>query len=173
MRHHRLSHLFITFLLVLDTSAASFAATVIYAQTIKGVIYKSTDSAMTWQAAAAPTLPNTNGASQMLAVDPLNTDNLYTIFVTPSIRGQSVSESGINRSTGGGQSCTGTVLAKPLAATRCRCDHEQHHLCRRRSTDYGVTWALLVNNSTVCGNPSGSIRRSGETIRFRVIRRLS
>ncbi len=114
MQHQRLLHLLIALLLVLDTSTASLAATVIYAQTIKGVIYKSTDSAMTWQAAGTPTLPNTNGASQMLAVDPQNTNNLYTIFVTGATVGRAGSTNGINRSTDGGQTWTGTVLAAPF-----------------------------------------------------------
>lgn len=217
MHHHRLSHLFIALLLVLDTSAASFAATVIYAQTIKGSIYKSTDSAKTWQAVGTPTLPNTNGAGQMLAVDPQNTNNLYTIFVTPGTK-QQPGESGINRSTDGGQSWTGAVLAKPFAAPLAvdasmsniiyivgnggtggtqswrstdygatflagtnpvfgyaiKTDPSQPGVVYLvgqplttstgtvpkgiyKSTDYGVTWALLVNNSTVFGNPSGSI----------------
>jgi uncharacterized protein (TIGR03437 family) len=217
MHRHRFSHLVIALLLALDTSAASFAATVIYAQTIKGVIYKSTDSAMTWQAVGTPTLPNTNGAGQMLAVDPQNTNNLYTIFVTPGTK-QQPGQSGINRSTDGGQNWTGIVLAKPFApplavdatmsniiyivgnpgaagsqslrstdygatfqagtnpvfGNAIKTDPSQPGVVYLvgeslttttgtipkgiyKSTDYGVTWALLVANSTVFGNPSGSL----------------
>jgi len=201
----------------MNTSAASFAATIIYAQTLKGAIYKSTDSAMTWQAVGSPILPNSNGAGQMLAVDAQNTNNLYTIFVTSGTK-QDPGQSGINRSTDGGQTWTGTVLTKafaapiavdstmsniiyivgfagnggaqswrstdygvtfqagtdPVGGKAVKTDPSQPGVVYLvgdtlttsagtipagiyKSTDYGVTWALFVANSTVFGNASGVI----------------
>ncbi len=219
MHRHRFSHLAIALLLVLDTSAASFAATVIYAQTMGGLIYKSTDSAKTWQAVGTPPTPNAAGLSSALAVGPQNSNNLYASSVTAAIRGQSVPQYGINRSTDGGQTWTTTVLATPAAqplavdATMSnilyivgnggtsgtqsyrstdygatfqagtnqtfgyaiKTDPTQpgvvylvgQAITSRtaptipaaiyKSTDYGVTWAVLTTNSTVFGNQSGEI----------------
>src|SRR5436309_3309620 len=115
MHHHRFSYLVIALLLVLATPDASFAATVVYAQTIKGVIYKSTDYGATFQAGTSPvvgksikTYPNQPGVVYLVGES----------LTTP----------------------TGTI---PKGIYK--------------STDYGVTWALFADNSTVFGNPSGSI----------------
>ena len=51
-----------TMVLLLQMSAASFAATVIYVQTIGGLIYQSTDSAQTWQPVRVP-IPSDDGLS--------------------------------------------------------------------------------------------------------------
>src|SRR5947209_2082276 len=115
MHYHRFSYLVGALLLVPNASSTSYAATIVYAQTVKGLIYKSTDSAKTWQALATPTLPNTAGLGSGLFVDPQNTNNLYAMYVTPGLKGRSSSENGINRSTDGGQSWTGTVLESPVA----------------------------------------------------------
>jgi len=218
MHLYRSSHFLIVLLLVLDTSTASSAATVIYAQTMRGAIYKSTDSGKTWLAAATPTVPNSAGDGSGLAVDPQNTNNLYAMSVTTVLRGQGVPQYGVNRSIDGGQSWTATVLTNPAApplavdatmsniiyivgnaatggaqswwsadygatfqagtnpvfGKAIRTDPSQPGLVYLvgqgnttqtgtvpaaiyKSTDYGVTWTLLVNNSTIFGNSSGQI----------------
>src|SRR5438552_5653645 len=179
MLYRRFQKFMVAVLLLLHTSAASFAATVIYAQTIKGVIYKSTDSAMTWQAVGTPTLPNSNGAGQMLAVDPQNTNNLYTIFVTPGTR-QQPGESGINRSTDGGQSWTGTVLTKAFAPPLA-VDATMSNIIyivgfagtggtqSWRSTDYGATFQAGTNpvgGKPIKTDPSqpGEVYHVGDTL---------
>lgn len=217
MHHHRFSHLVIALLLLLETSATSFAATVIYAQTMRGLVYKSLDSAKTWQAVANPNPANsTVAAAGNLAVDPQNTNNLYTFSVEVSVGGAATAA--INRSTDGGQTWTQTVLAtnaapplaidatksniiyiignggasdqsyrstdygatfqagtNPVLGYAIKTDPSQPGVVYLvgqavssrtgpsvpkaiyKSADYGATWALLVSNSTVFGNTSGTI----------------
>ncbi len=158
MHRHRFSHLVIALLLVLDAPAASYAATVLYGETTGGLIYKSTDSAKTWQAVSNPTPDFPAGASSGLAVDPQNTNNLYAFFVTAALRGQAVpSQAGVNRSTDGGQSWTATALAPP-GAPPLAIDATMSNIIyivgnggssnqSWRSTDYGATFQAGTNQT--------------------------
>ena len=151
MHLHRYSHLVIAVVLALGTSATCFAATVIYAQTYGGLIYKSTDSAVTWQAVGVPAAANAPRAGSALAVDPQNTNNLYSPFTTPATTGRSGSQYGINRSTDGGQTWTAIVLATP-ASPPLAVDATMGNIIylvgnggvggtqSYRSTDYGATF---------------------------------
>src|ERR1022692_1660750 len=105
MFYRRFQKFMIVVLLLLHTSAASFAATVIYAQTASGLIYKSTDTAQTLQPLSTQT--SSAEATAALAVDPQNTNNLYSIFQavkTPT------PPPGVFRSTDGGQTWVKTVV---------------------------------------------------------------
>ena len=147
----RLQKFTILALLFLHTSAASFAAAVVYAQTMGGRIYKSNDSGTTWQATGTPASINTAGANSGLIVDPQNTNNLYSYSVSSVLRGQGVPQYGINRSTDGGQTWTSTVLATP-AALPLAVDATMSNILYivgnggvggtqpYRSTDYGATF---------------------------------
>ena len=114
MHHHRFPHLVIALLLALNASAASFAATVIYAQTVNGLIYKSTDSAQTWQPLSTQT--SSAPATAALAVDPQNTNNLYSIY-NPANKSPTPPPQGLFRSTDGGQTWVKTVIdvSAPIA----------------------------------------------------------
>ncbi len=107
MPHHRFSHLVIALLLVLDTSAASFAAIVIYAQNVNGLIYKSTDTAQTWQPLSTQT--SSAPATAALAVDPQDTNNLYSIF--NPVKSPTPAPQGVFRSTDGGQTWVKTLIS--------------------------------------------------------------
>jgi len=179
MFYHRLQKFMIVVLLTLHASTGSFAATVIYVETMGGLMYKSTDSAKTWQALANPTLPNAKGASAALAVDPQNTNNLYSYYVTPATSGRSGGTDGIDRSTDGGQTWTGTVLptsaALPLTvdATKSNIIYLVGTLAVNgplsyRSTDYGATFQagtfpILANAIKTYAAQPGVVYLAGTT----------
>ncbi len=96
----------IVVLMLLHTSAASFAATVIYAQTAYGFIYKSTDTAQTWQPLSTQTSSAEGTAA--LAVDPQNTNNLYSIY--NPVKTPTPPPQGVFGSTDGGQTWVKTVI---------------------------------------------------------------
>jgi uncharacterized protein (TIGR03437 family) len=100
---------------------ASFAATVIYVQTIGGLIYQSTDSAQTWQPMGVP-IPSDDGFSlggEALAVDPQNPNNLYATFSPAGRANPTQTQPGLLRSADGGQTWTeitgGGVSVPPIA----------------------------------------------------------
>ncbi len=113
MFYRRFQKFMIVVLLLLHTSAASFAATVIYAQTASGLIYKSTDTAQTWQPLSTQTTSASGTAA--LAVDPQNTNNLYSIY--NPVKSPTPVPQGVFRSTDGGQTWVKTLIqvSAPIA----------------------------------------------------------
>lgn len=108
MFYRRFQNLAIVVLLLSCTSAASFAATVIYAQNVTGLIYKSTDTGQTWQPLSTQTSSASGTAA--LAVDPQNTNNLYSIFNSAN-KSPSPPPQGDFRSTDGGQTWVKTLIS--------------------------------------------------------------
>jgi hypothetical protein len=107
MFYRRFQKLTIVVLLLLYTSATSFAATVIYAQNVNGLICKSTDAAKTWQ--QLPPMPSAAVADAALAVDPQNTNNLHSIYDAGKLPPGSTARQGVFRSTDGGQTWAETL----------------------------------------------------------------
>jgi hypothetical protein len=93
MFYHRLQKFMILVLLTLHAAAESFAATIVYAQTMGGLIYKSTDSAKTSKAVGITPSSDAAGAGSALTVDTQNSSNLYWFSVTAGIRSISVPQS--------------------------------------------------------------------------------
>jgi photosystem II stability/assembly factor-like uncharacterized protein len=144
--------------LLLYTSAASFAATVIYAQNVNGLIYKSTDAAKTWQ--QLPPMTSAAVADAALAVDPHNTNNLYSIYDPGKLPPGSTAREGVFRSTDGGQTWAETLTqaAPPIAvdATASNIVYAFGSSSGKngmfRSTDSGVSFQAVT---VVTGGLSG------------------
>ena len=114
MQHQRCTRLLAV---LLSINASVSAATVLYAQTRQGIVYRSLDSGQTW--VKLPAIANGLATTAALAVDPNNTDNLYSVYVWAD-RGSTVQD-GVFRSTDGGQTWTETALRNinpPIAIDR-------------------------------------------------------
>ena len=92
MMKNWIAHLFLFAALLVASQARS--ATLLYAMTENGLLYRSADGAKTWQNIALPATP---GQFEALAVDPENSSNLY---VDVSVRGKAARASKITTSSG-------------------------------------------------------------------------
>ncbi len=119
------------------------AATVLYAMTEYGLLYRSVDGAKTWQKIALPATP---GTFQALAVDPENPSSLY---VDVSIRGRGAPGAQGNyffRSSDGGATWSETTIPNGATADLLAVDPASSNIVYAglnglsRSTDSGVTW---------------------------------
>jgi uncharacterized protein (TIGR03437 family) len=157
MFYRRFQKLMIVVLLLLHTSAASFAATVIYAQNVKGLIYKSTDSAKTWQ--QLPPMTSAAVADAALAVDPQNSNNLYSIYDPGK---GAPPRQGVFRSTDGGQTWveTLTTVSPPIAVDATASNivyvfgDSGGKLSMLRSTDSGASFQAVTVVSPLPGGIS-------------------
>jgi uncharacterized protein (TIGR03437 family) len=118
------------------------AATLLYAMTENGLLYRSADGAKTWQNIALPATP---GQFDALAVDPENSSNLY---VNISLRGKAGPGQQSNyffRSADGGATWSQSTL--PGITQVVTVDPTASNILYAgigglyRSTDSGVTWS--------------------------------
>ena len=118
------------------------SATLLYAMTENGLLYRSADGAKTWQNMALPATP---GQFEALAVDPEDSSNLY---VDVSVRGKANPGQQDNyffRSADGGATWSETKLSGPPQLLVV--DPASSNIVYAgigglfRSTDSGVTWS--------------------------------
>jgi uncharacterized protein (TIGR03437 family) len=127
--------------ILLGISPAARSATLLYAMTVNGLLYRSADGAKTWQNLALPATP---GQFDALAVDPENSSNLY---VNISLRGKAAPGQQSNyffRSADGGATWSQSTL--PGITQLLAVDPTASNILYAgigglyRSTDSGVTW---------------------------------
>jgi uncharacterized protein (TIGR03437 family) len=149
------------FAILLGFAHEAKSATLLYAMTEFGRLYRSADGAKTWQYLPLPAMPGTFSA---LAVDPANSSNLY---VDVSLRGRGAPGAQGNyffRSVDGGT--TWPEIKVPQAADLLAVDPASSNIVYLgaggllRSTDSGVTWSATSITTFVTGiNPDA--HRSG------------
>ncbi len=131
------------------------SATLVYAMTENGLLYRSADGAKSWQNMALPATP---GQFEALAVDPENSSNLY---VDVSVRGKANPGQQDNyffRSADGGATWSETKLSglpQLLVVDPASSDIVYAGIGGLfRSTDSGVTWSATSISTFVEGiNP--------------------
>ncbi len=150
MKSHSARLFLFTILLGLAQQARS--ATLLYAMTENGLLYRSADGAKTWQNIALPATP---GQFEALAVDPENSSNLY---VDVSVRGKAAPGQQDNyffRSADGGATWSQSKLTGPPQLVAV--DPTSSNIVYAgigglfRSTDSGVTWSATSISTFVEG----------------------
>jgi uncharacterized protein (TIGR03437 family) len=149
------------FAVLLGFAHEAKSATLLYAMTEFGRLYRSADGAKTWQYLALPAMPGTFNA---LAVDPANSSNLY---VDVSIRGRGAPGQQANyfyRSVDGGT--TWLEIKVPQTPDLLAVDPASSNIVYFgagglfRSTDSGVTWSATSVTTTLT-SISTDAHRSG------------
>ena|SRR5579872_7208195 len=144
------------FAILLGISPAARSATLLYAMTENGLLYRSADGAKSWQNIVLPGTPDPAHATFLaLAVDPENSSNLY---VDVHVRGKAALGQQDNyflRSADGGATWSETKLSGPpqlLAVDPAASNIVYAGIGGLfRSTDSGVTWSATSIKTFVDG----------------------
>jgi len=150
------SSLVLFFAALLGMPPAARSATLLYAMTENGLLYRSADGAKTWQNIVLPGTPDPAHATFLaLAVDPENSSNLY---VDVHVRGKAAPGQQDNyflRSADGGATWSETNLSGPPQLLAV--DPTASNIVYAgigglfRSTDSGVTWSATSITTFVDG----------------------
>ena len=130
------------------------SATLLYAMTVYGRLYRSADGAKTWQNIVLPATP---GQFEALAVDPENSSNLYVDVSFRGKAGPGQQENYFFRSADGGATWSQSTLPKTGTANLLAVDPASSNIIYAglnglsRSTDSGVTWSATSISTFVEG----------------------
>ncbi len=138
--------------LLLGFALEAKSATLLYAMTENGRLYRSADAAKTWQNIALPATP---GQFEALAVDPENSSNLYVDVSVRGKAGPGQQDNYFFRSADGGATWSQSKLSGPPQLVAV--DPTSSNIVYAgigglfRSTDSGVTWSATSISTFVEG----------------------
>ncbi len=147
----------LSFALLLGLAREAKSATLLYAVTLNGRLYRSADGAESWQNIALPGAPDL-AQFDALAVDPENSSNLY-VDISPMGKVNPTSQANyFFRSADGG--ATWSQSSPPRTAQLLAVDPASSNILYLgttgggglyRSTDSGATWSATSINTSLTG----------------------